>query len=34
MLIEKFYLREPALVETFNKRPDEFDFIKYLQDCP
>ena len=33
-LIEHFYLIEPATVETFNKRPDEFDFNKYLANCP
>ena len=33
-LLERFYLQEPALVETFNKRPKEFDFNRLLSECP
>lgn len=33
-LLQRFYLKEPALVETFNKRPQEFDFNRLLIECP
>jgi hypothetical protein len=33
-MIERFYLTEPSFVETFNKRPSEFDFNRYLEVCP
>ncbi len=33
-LLERFYLKEPAMVEAFNKRPNEFDFNRLLTECP
>lgn len=33
-MIEQFYLVEPSFVETFNKRPQEFDFQRYMESCP
>ena len=33
-LIERYYITDPTLVETFNKRPSEFDFNRYMAECP
>lgn len=33
-LIKKFYLGDSKWVKTFNETPDEFDFNRYLAECP
>lgn len=33
-LIRHFYLHEPGLVQAFNETPDEFDFNRFIAECP
>uniref|UniRef100_A0A7S1C6F8 ATP synthase mitochondrial F1 complex assembly factor 1 n=1 Tax=Bicosoecida sp. CB-2014 TaxID=1486930 RepID=A0A7S1C6F8_9STRA len=33
-LIKKFYLEDDRWVRTFNETPDEFDWQRYLAECP